>query len=101
MIDQLKAKNVKVTLCTPGVIGELNDHSNPHDGELNAFSKTIRKLAADNNLELIDFRKSFYDYEVKNNTENKRSGILTTDGVHLNPQGNHFVADIFKGALAL
>jgi lysophospholipase L1-like esterase len=101
MIDQLKARNVKVTLCTPGVIGELNDFSNPHDGMLNAFSKSIRKLAADNDCELIDFRKSFHEYEVKNNTENKRSGLLTTDGVHLNPQGNQFVAEIFKDALSL
>ncbi len=101
MIDQLKEKNIKVTLCTPGVIGELNDHSNPHDGLLNAFSKSIRKLAEDNGCELIDFRKSFQEFEVKNNTDNKSSGILTTDGVHLNPQGNQFVAEIFKSVLKL
>jgi lysophospholipase L1-like esterase len=101
MIDQLKAKNIKVTLCTPGVIGELNDNSNPHDGLLNAFSKSIRKLAKDNNCELIDFRKDFQEYEVKNNLENKSKEVLTTDGVHLNPKGNQFVADIFKKSLKL
>lgn len=101
MIDQLKERNIKVTLCTPGVIGELNDHSNPHDGMLNAFSKSIRKLAKDNDCELIDFRKSFQEFEVKNNRDNKSSGILTTDGVHLNPQGNQFVAEIFKSVLRL
>ena len=101
MIDQLKARNIRVILCTPGVIGELNDHSNPHDGLLNAFSKSIRKLATDNNCELIDFRKEFQDYEIKNNVNNEAKGILTTDGVHLNSQGNQFVATIFKKALKL
>jgi lysophospholipase L1-like esterase len=101
MIDQLKQRNIKVTLCTPGVIGELNDGSNPHDGLLNSFSKVIRKLAKENDCTLIDFRKDFQEYEIKNNTKNSSKGILTTDGVHLNAQGNRFVADIFKGVLGL
>ncbi len=101
MIDQLKEKNIKVTLCTPGVIGELNDNSNPHDGLLNAFSKAIIKLAEDNDCELINFRKDFQEYERKNNLENNVKGILTTDGVHLNAQGNRLVAEIFKTSLRL
>lgn len=101
MIDELKLRNIKVTLCTPSVIGELNDNSNPHDGQLNAFSKTIRKLAKDNNCELIDFRKDFHEFQIKNNLENDTKGILTTDGVHLNTQGNQFVANIFKKTLKL
>ena len=101
MIDQLKARNIKVTLCTPGVIGELTDNSNPQDGLLNAFSKAIRKLAKDNNCTLIDFREDFQEYEIKNNLENKSKGILTSDGVHLNAEGNKFVADIFKKSLKL
>lgn len=101
MIDELKQRNIKVTLCTPSAIGELNDNSNPHDGLLNAISKTIRKLAKDNNCELIDFRKDFQEYETKNNINNESKGILTTDGVHLNPKGNQLVAKIFKKSLKL
>lgn len=101
MINQLKQRGIKVILCTPSVIGELNDGSNPHDDLLNDFSKAIRKLAKDNQCELIDFRKEFQEYEAKNNVDNNSKGILTTDGVHLNSQGNQFVANIFKSALKL
>jgi lysophospholipase L1-like esterase len=42
---------------------------------------------------LCDLRQAFLDYLVKNNTANKASGVLTTDGVHLNDAGNQFVAE--------
>ena len=101
MIDQLKAKGIKVVICTPGVIGEFNDNTNEHDGLLNSLSQTIRKLASDNDCELIDFRKEFQEYEGSHNVENVEKGILTTDRVHLNANGNQFVANIFKKALGL
>jgi hypothetical protein len=34
-----------VVLCTPAVIGEKNDFSNPQDGDMNHYSNLIRKLA--------------------------------------------------------
>jgi lysophospholipase L1-like esterase len=42
---------------------------------------------------LVDLRKDFTEYEQKNNPENKESGILTVDRVHLNDKGNAFVAE--------
>jgi lysophospholipase L1-like esterase len=93
IIKKLLDKNIKVVLCTPATIGEKNDFSNPQDGDLNQYSKIIRGLAAKNNLALIDLRKLFLDYNMSNNPENKTKGILTTDGVHLNPKGNQLVAD--------
>ena len=93
MINKLKAKNIYVILCTPAVIGEKTDFSNPQDGDLNEYSKIIRSLAQKNNLLLVDLRKSFLDYDLKNNPQNKVNGILTTDGVHLNAKGNQLVAD--------
>jgi len=93
IIKKLLDKNIKVVLCTPATIGEKNDYSNQQDGDLNEYSKTIRRLATKNNLSLIDLRKLFVDYNVANNPENKTKGILTTDGVHLNAKGNQLVAD--------
>jgi len=93
IINRLKAKNIKVALCTPAAIGEKTDFSNQQDGDLNKYSNIIRSIAAKNNLPLIDLRKLFLDYNLKNNSENKDRGILTTDGVHLNATGNQFVAD--------
>jgi lysophospholipase L1-like esterase len=93
IIEKLKEKSIKVILCTPSVIGEKYDYSNEQDGDLNRYAGLIRDLAKQNNLPLVDLRKSFQDYLEKNNPENKESGILTTDRVHLNDLGNAFVAE--------
>ncbi|HAO47559.1 MAG TPA: SGNH/GDSL hydrolase family protein [Ferruginibacter sp.] len=93
IIKKLREKNIQVVLCTPAVIGEKTDFSNEQDGDLNKYSNIIRDLAAKNNLPLVDLRKIFLEYNLKNNPENKESGILTTDRVHLNAKGNQLVAD--------
>jgi lysophospholipase L1-like esterase len=64
-----------------------------NDGDLNAYSAIIKKIAKDNSVQLIDLRKAFMEYESKNNIENKALGILTSDRVHLNETGNQFLAD--------
>ena len=89
----MKDKNIKVVVCTPATIGEKTDFSNPQDGDLNEYSKIIRNLAQKNNLPVVDLRKIFLDYDLKNNPENRYNGILTTDGVHLNTKGNKLVAE--------
>jgi isoamyl acetate esterase len=93
IIKKLKDKNIKVILCTPAAIGEKTDFSNSQDGDLNEYSKIIRNLATKNNLQLVDLRKSFLEYDLKNNPDNKDRDILTTDRVHLNAKGNQLVAD--------
>ena len=93
LIKKKKKSNIQVVICTPTVIGEKYDATNENDGDLNAYSNIIRKIAADNQCKLIDLRKSFLTYEEKHNIENKASGILTTDRVHLNEAGNQFLAE--------
>jgi isoamyl acetate esterase len=93
IIKKLTDRNIKVILCTPAVVGEKTDMSNPLDGDLNRYSNIIRGLAAKNNLIVVDLRKLFLEYNIKNNAGNKAKGILTTDEVHLNAKGNQLVAD--------
>ncbi len=93
LIKKIQAANAKVIVCTPAVIGEKTDHSNQQDGDLNKYSQLIRDIAKKQNLPLCDLRKTFLDYNLKNNPDNKESGILTTDRVHLNEAGNQLVAD--------
>ena len=98
ILKKLKDKNIKAILCTPAVVGEKTDSSNPLDGDLNRYSNIIRDMAKKNNLPLIDLRQKFYDYEKMNNPENKEKDILTYDRVHMNPKGNQFLADqMWKG----
>jgi lysophospholipase L1-like esterase len=93
VINKIHTNGSKVVLCTPATIGEKTDFSNQQDGDMNNYSNIIRGLAAKNNLPLVDLRKEFLEYNLKNNPENKDRGILTTDRVHLNELGNQFVAD--------
>ena len=93
IIKKLKSNNVAVFICTPAAIGEKTDFTNELDGDLNKYSEIIRNIAKNNNCPLIDLRKAFLNYNLANNKENKESGVLTTDRVHLNEKGNQFVAD--------
>jgi lysophospholipase L1-like esterase len=93
ILKKLKDKNIRAILCTPAVIGERNDFSNQQDGDMNRYSGIIRGVAQKNNLPLVDLRQKFLDYSKQYNTENKESGILTRDRVHLNEKGNQLVAD--------
>ncbi|MBD2753846.1 SGNH/GDSL hydrolase family protein [Spirosoma validum] len=99
VVKKLQAANIKVVLCTPAAIGEKTDMTNQQDGDLNQYSKFIRDIAQTQNLPLVDLRKAFLDYDLKNNPENKDRGVLTTDRVHLNDAGNQFVADQMQKVL--
>lgn len=99
VLKKLKDRNIKVILCTPAVVGERTDYSNPLDGDLNRYSNIIRDIAKKSNLPLIDLRKKYHDYLEKNNPDNKDRGILTYDGVHMNNEGNQFLADAMWNAI--
>ena len=60
---------------------------------LTGHSKDEASIAKKNELPLVDLRKLFLDYDLKNNPENKDRGVLTNDGVHLNAAGNELVAE--------
>lgn len=99
IIKKLEDKNIKVVLCTPAVVGEKTDMSNPLDGDLNRYSNIIRDLSKKNSLPLIDLRKKFLDYLKNNNPDNKEKDILTYDRVHMNDKGNQLLADEMWEAL--
>lgn len=99
ILKKLKDRNIKVILCTPAVIGEKYDNTNQQDGDMNKYSNLVRDIATKNNLPLIDLRKEFMDYSKQNNPNNKESGILTKDRVHLNARGNQLVADLMWKAI--
>lgn len=93
IIKKLQERNITIALCTPAAIGEKTDFSNELDGDLNYYSNIIRSLAKKHNIPLIDLRQAFLSYNLKHNAENKESGILTSDRVHLNEAGNELVAN--------
>ena len=92
IIKKLQQAGSTVYLCTPSVIGEKNDFTNPLDGDLNLYAGIVRNVADANNCALIDLRLEFLNYLRLHNPDNRDRGILTSDGVHLNREGNNLVA---------
>lgn len=92
IIARIQYSGASVILCTPTVIGEKRDSSNAQDPMLKEYSAISSKIAKDLGIHLCDLHKAFHDYLAVHNTENKEKGILTTDGVHLNDEGNKLVA---------
>ena len=105
IISDIKSLGSKIVLCTPTVIGENTgdfelgnqfkdvETMEKMNGDLDSFSDVVRKLSNEYETELLDLRKIFMDYLAENNLNNDAAGILTTDGVHLNGQGNKLIAD--------
>ena len=93
LVDRIRAAGSRVILCTPSVIGEKATGENSLDAMLDEYSDITRTVAADMKTGLVDLRKAFVDHLAKANPEGKEKGTLTNDGVHLNPEGNRFVAD--------
>jgi len=105
IISDIKSLGSKIVLCTPTVIGENTgdfvlgnqfkdvETMEKMNGDLDKFSEVVRKLSNEYETELLDLRKIFMDYLAENNINNDAAGILTTDGVHLNYQGNKLIAD--------
>jgi lysophospholipase L1-like esterase len=92
IISQLKAKNIRVILCTPSVIGEAAAGTNAQDKMLDDYAAVSRKVAQATGAELCDLRAAFQRYLGKYNKSNMDKNVLTTDGVHLNNTGNQLVA---------
>ena len=99
LIKKMQANDIRVVCATPACIGERTDFTNQQDGDLNRYSQIIRDVAAKFDCNLVDLRKEFLAYNLKNNPQNKESGILTTDRVHLNDAGNQLVADLMMKAV--
>ena len=105
IISDIKSLGSEIVLCTPTVIGENTgdfelgnqfkdvETMEKMNGDLDTFSDVVRKLSNEYETELLDLRKIFMDYLAENNINNDAAGILTTDGVHLNEQGNKLIAD--------
>jgi lysophospholipase L1-like esterase len=93
LIDKLQKANIQVVQCSLTSVGEKHDGTNKDDPKLDEFAQIEREIARAKNVPLTDLRKAFIAYWLKNNPDNKPSGILTYDGNHFNQRGMDFVAE--------
>jgi len=99
IIGKIQQAGSKVVLCTPSVIGEKTDGTNPLDKMLEEYSVISRRVARETKSNLLDLRKRFIAQLRTANEKNETQGVLTSDGVHLNEAGNRFVARQVAAAL--
>lgn len=99
MISKINSAGARVILCTPTVIGEKIDGTNTYDKMLDEYSDVSRKVAKETNSQLLDLRKAFMNYLKEHNPDNVEKGILTSDTVHLNNNGNIVLAGLMLEAL--
>ena len=92
LIDRVQAVGCQAVLCTPSVVGEKTDGSNNLDSMLDEYAAISRQVAKSQDVPLIDLRSAFLNHLKKKNPNQAEKGILTSDGVHLNADGNRFVA---------
>jgi lysophospholipase L1-like esterase len=91
VIDRITATGAQAILCTPTVIGERHDGTNPLDGMLDEYTEISRRVARATGVSLLNLRRIFLKYLRTHNIENLDEGILTNDGVHLNDAGNRLI----------
>jgi lysophospholipase L1-like esterase len=99
MIAKINKAGARVILCTPTVIGEKSDGSNPDDKKLDQYSDISRKVAKETGSQLLDLRKEILDQLKKENSKNATKGVFTSDGVHMNAKGNSLLSQLVLKAL--
>lgn len=99
MIQKINDVGARVIVCTPTVIGEKSDGSNPDDKMLDQYSDISRRVAKETGSQLLDLRKEFIAYLKEHNPTNAEKGVLTADSVHMNERGNRLLATLVLDAL--
>jgi isoamyl acetate esterase len=99
MIAKINKAGARVIVASPSVIGEKKDGANDLDAKLDKYAGICRKVAAETGSQFCDIRKAFVDHIQAHNKENKESGLLTTDRVHVSPAGDKLLAELALKAL--
>ena len=94
LISTMQGTGVHVSLCTPSVIGEDPTSDTEVNQALMEYADISRAVAEASGATLCDLRAAFEDHLAAHNPDKRYEGVLTTDGVHLNEEGNRFVADL-------
>ena len=99
LVDRIRAEGAEPLLCTPSVIGEDPDSDAEVNQRLMEYADISRSVADSAGVTLCDLRAAFEVHLREHNTEKAYQGVLTSDGVHLNEEGNRFVARFITTAI--
>lgn len=93
LVDRVEEADASVLLCTPSVIGEDTESYEEVNLRLKQYAQLTRSVAEEKGAYLCDLRTAFESYLSQHNQGKAYDGVLTSDGVHLNEDGNRFVAN--------
>jgi lysophospholipase L1-like esterase len=93
LIQQGQATGAIVVVITPAVIGEDITSNNAKNTPLDQFSNIVKQVAIEQSVGFCNLRQAFISYLQVNNLANRDRGFLTSDGVHMNAQGNRLIAE--------
>jgi lysophospholipase L1-like esterase len=95
IVDRCQAAGVKVMILTATMIGE--DAANANNQKLAPYNEFLRALAREKKCLLADLNADM-QAALQQAGPDRRSNMLTTDGVHMNPAGNQMMATgVLKG----
>ncbi len=83
IVDRCKTGGVKVVILTATVIGE--DLNNKYNKKLALYNELLRSLAKEKKCLLADLNVMFHE-------RIKAGHLLTSDGIHMNPDGDQVMA---------
>lgn len=89
IVDKAQAAGVKVMILTATVIGEELDNDN--NRKLAPYNNFLRALAKEKKCLLADLNAVFQQ-QIKAGGAGKPGRMLTSDGVHMNPDGDQLMA---------
>lgn len=92
LCSTLEGRGAHVVLATASVIGERSSGSNSLDTMLEDYVALARQVGAVPGRGLCDLYSAFRAHLALHNRAEHEQGVLTSDGVHLNPAGNVLVA---------
>lgn len=95
LVDKVQAAGVKPVILTSTMIGE--DQGNGNNQKLAAYNEFLRTLARDRKLPLADLNAQMQEAvkraKAANAPKPNRSNYLTSDGVHMAPEGDQMMAE--------
>ncbi len=89
IVEQAQAAGVKVMLLTSTMIGE--DRGNANNQKLAPYNEFLKALAKEKNCLFADLNGDM-QAAIAKIVPAKKGNLLTSDGVHMNPEGNKMMA---------
>jgi lysophospholipase L1-like esterase len=89
IVDRCEDAGVKVVLLTSTMIGENKDNAN--NKKLSTYNDFLKKLAKEKKCLLADLNSGMQSI-IDASSDKKNGKLLTSDGVHMNADGNKMMA---------